>query len=154
MKLKLKMFVKVLARIKKRLISCLKEFSCLKYLFFERGMRGEKVNRKFSKSYDPKQELKHVICLDLNNLYGYVMTKFLLTYEFKWLDLKNFDSNKYSSNSSKIYVLEVDLGYPKDLRELYNDYLLTPDKIEIKKEMLSSYQIKIANFYEFIYRVN
>ena len=97
-------------------------------------MRGEKVNRKFLKSYDPKQELKHVICLDLNNLYGYVMTKFLLTYEFKWLDLKNFDSNKYSSNSSKIYVLEVDLGYPKDLRELYNDYLLTPDKIEIKKK--------------------
>ena len=34
------------------------------------------------------------------------------------------------------------------MHELYNDYPLAPDKIEIKKEM-SSYQLKIAYFYNF-----
>ena len=44
-------------------------------------------------------------------------------------------------------VLEVDLEYPKELRELHIDYLLAPDKIEIKREMLSDYQLKIHNHY-------
>ena len=39
------------------------------------------------------------------------------------------------------------LEYPKELCELHNDYSLAPDKIEIKREMLSNYQIKIADFY-------
>ena len=44
-------------------------------------------------------------------------------------------------------VVEVDLKYPKELRELHNDYPLAPDKIEIKREMLSEYQLKIADLY-------
>ena len=43
--------------------------------------------------------------------------------------------------------MEVDLEYPKELQELRNDYLLAPDKIEIKREMLSEYQLKIADLY-------
>ena len=38
-------------------------------------------------------------------------------------------------------VLEGDLKYPKELSELHNDYPLAPDKIEIKKEILSNYQL-------------
>ena len=38
------------------------------------------------------------------------------------------------------------LEYPKELGELY-DYPLAPDKIEIKREMLFEYQIKIADYY-------
>ena len=30
---------------------------------------------------------------------------------------------------------------------MHNDYPLAPDKIEIKREMLSEYQIKIADLY-------
>ena len=55
--------------------------------------------------------------------------------------------NKYTSNSSKGCVLEVDLEYPKELRELHNDYPLAPDKIEIKREILSNYQLKNADLY-------
>ena len=91
------------------------------------------------KSYDPKQEWKHITYLDANNLCGYAMFKFLPTSGFKWIDPKEFDLNKYSSNSSKWCVLEVDLEYPKELRELHNDYPLAPDKIVIKREMLSDY---------------
>ena len=53
--------------------------------------------------------------------------------------------DKYTSNSSKGRVLEVDLEFPNDLWELHNDSPLAPGKIEIKREMLSEYQLKIAD---------
>ena len=58
----------------------------------------------------------------LNNLYGYAMSKFLPTGRFKWIDPKEVDMNKYTYNNSKGCVLEVDLEYPKESRELHNDY--------------------------------
>ena len=51
--------------------------------------------------------------------------------------------NKYTSNSSKGCIVEVDLEYPKELKELQNDCPLAPDKIEIKREMLPDCQLKI-----------
>ena len=109
--------------------------------------RYSKANNKYLKSYDPKEESKHIIYLVANNLYGYAMSTFLPTSGFKWIDPKEFDLNKYTSNSSKRCVLEVDLEYPKELQELRYDYPLAPDKIEIKREMLSNYQLKIADLY-------
>ena len=75
------------------------------------------------------------------------MSKFLPINEFKQIYPKEFDLNKHTSNSSKGYVLEVDFEYPKELRELHNDYPLASDKIEIKREMLSDYQLKIADLF-------
>ena len=60
---------------------------------------------------------------------------------------KEFDLNKYTSHSSKGFVLQVDLEYPKKLHELHTDYTLAPDKTEIKREMMSEYQLKIADLY-------
>ena len=51
--------------------------------------------------------------------------------------------NKYTSNSSKGRVLEVDLEYPKEFQELNDDYSLALDKLQIKREILSEYQLKI-----------
>ena len=70
---------------------------------------------------------------------------FFSTSGFKWIDSKQLDLNKYTSNISKGCVLEVDLDYPKKLHEIHNDYLLASDKIETKREMLSEYQLKIAD---------
>ena len=62
------------------------------YMFFEKGMSSGvsyisntyiKANNKYLKSYDPKEESKHVIYLDANNLYGYAISKFLPTSGFK-----------------------------------------------------------------------
>ena len=114
--------------------------------FFYISNRYSKVNKKYLKSYDPKQESKHVY-LDANNLYGYAMSKFLPTSGFKWIDPKDFDLNKCPSNCSKGCVLEVDLEYPKELRELHINFPLAPDKTEIKRELLSDYQLKIADLY-------
>ena len=97
--------------------------------------RYSQANNKYLKHYDPKQESKHIIYLDTQNLYGYAMSKFLPISGFKWIDPKEFELNKYSSNSLKGCVPKVDL----------NNYPLASDKIEIKREMLSDYQLKIAD---------
>ena len=80
-------------------------------------------------------------------MYGYARSKFLPTSGFKWVDPRQFDLNKYTSNSSKRSVFEVDLEHPKELRELHNDYPVARDKIEIKREILPDYQLKIADLY-------
>ena len=80
-------------------------------------------------------------------MHGYTVSKFLLTSGFKWIDPKEFDLNKYTNNSSKGCVLEIDLEYPKELHELHSDYPLVPDEIEIKREMLSEYQLNTADLY-------
>ena len=73
------------------------------------------------------------------------MSKFLPTSSgFKWIDPKEFDLNKYTSNRSNGCVA---LEYPKELKELHNDYPLAPDKRVIKREMLSDYQLKIFDPY-------
>ena len=56
------------------------------YIFFEKGTRRgisyvfnryRKSNNRYLKSYDPKQESKHIMYHDANNLHGYEMSKFL-----------------------------------------------------------------------------
>ena len=96
--------------------------------------RYSKASKKYLKSYDQKQELKHIIYLHANKLYGYAMPSFFATSGFKWIDHKKFDLNKYNNNNMGC-VLKVDLKYPKELQELQNDYPLAPDKTEIKREI-------------------
>ena len=48
------------------------------------------------------------------------MSKFLRTSGLKGIDPKEYDLNKYTSNSSKGCVLEVNFEYPEELHELYN----------------------------------
>ena len=89
------------------------------YMFFEKGTRGgisyrgrisyissrySKANNKYLKSYDSKQESKHIIYFDANSLYVYAMSKFIHKGGFKLIDPKMFDLTKYTSNSSKGYV--------------------------------------------------
>ena len=66
---------------------------------------------------------------------------------FEWIDPKNFDFNKYTSNSCNENVLNFDLDHPKELRKLHNDYLFAQDEIKTKREMLSDNQLKIADLY-------
>ena len=47
----------------------------------------------------------------------------------------------------QLKVLEFDREYPKDLLKLHNGYPVAPDNIKVKKEMLSNYQLEVADFY-------
>ena len=92
------------------------------FLFLEEGMRGgvSYISKRYSRAiymylkiYKTKQELKYILYLDVSNLYDYSMSKLLSTSGFKRIHLKEFDLNKYSRNSSKSCVVEVDLKYPR-----------------------------------------
>ena len=47
-------------------------------------------------------------------------------------------------NSSTGYILEY-LEYPQELHDIQNDYALAPEKVNIPKEWLSNFCLKIAN---------
>ena len=75
-------------------MQCLK-WKKLSHILYEKGMRGiishisnrhNKANNKYLKSFDPKEESKHIY-LVTNNLLSYAMSKFLN------LDVLQVDSN-------------------------------------------------------------
>ena len=84
----------------------------------------------------------------MNNLYGCAMRQYLPNSNFTWV--KNIDKIKQKlmrnkNNSSTGYVLEVNFEYPQELFDIRNDYSLAPEIINIPKEWLSDYYLKIAN---------
>ena len=123
------------------------------YLFFEKGItdgvsyiseRYIKANNKYLTSSDPKKPTKYITYFDKNKLYDYAMWKSLPTDGFKWLDPIKFNLDEYEDENLRSCVLKVDLKYPKELHEPRNDYLLAPDKLQIKTE-LSDFQFQIIN---------
>ena len=129
------------------------------FQFIEKGMRGGisyianrygKANNKYMKDYKKDEPSKYIMYLDANNLYGWAMSQYLPTGGFRWMTQKQIDKidlNKYNEESKKGLILEVDLKYPKELHDLHNDYPLAPEKIKVKKEMLSDYCEKIRKKY-------
>ena len=72
-----------------------------KYTFFEQGIRGgviyinkrySKVNNEYGKDYDKVKPKNYIIYLDMNNLYGHVMSQYLPYGRFKCV--KNTDKIK------------------------------------------------------------
>ena len=119
-----------------------------KYMFFEQGMRGglNYINKRYSET----SKNKHILYLDMNNLYGCAMSQYLPISNSKWV--KNIDkiSQKLmniKNNSSTGYILEVDSEYPQKLHDIHNGYPLALEKINILKECLSKYCFKIASVY-------
>ena len=56
------------------------------YLFIEKGLRGgissiakrySEVNNKYMKNYNPTKPSKYILYLDMNNLYGWAMSRYL-----------------------------------------------------------------------------
>ena len=75
------------------------------------------------------------------------MSQYLPISDFKWVkDIDKIEQKlmRIKNNSSTGYILEVDLEYSKELHDIHNDYPLAPEKINIQKECLSDYCLKIA----------
>ncbi|XP_068720593.1 uncharacterized protein [Montipora capricornis] len=127
------------------------------FQFIEKGMRGGisyianrygKSNNKYMKTYDEKAPSKYIMYLDANNLYGWAMSQYLPTGVFRWMTKNHIDKidlAKYTENSNKGLILEVDLAYPEELHDLHNVYPLVPEKIKVNKDMLSNYCQEIAD---------
>ena len=129
------------------------------FQFIEKGMRGGvsyianrygNANNKYMKEYDEKAPSKYIMYLDANNLYGWAMSQYLPTGNFKWMTDKKISKinlGKYKADGKKGLILEVDLEYPQELHDIHNDYPVAPEKVEVSNNMLSTYCKKIAEKY-------
>ncbi|GFT98807.1 uncharacterized protein NPIL_213371 [Nephila pilipes] len=103
-------------------------------LFIENGVRGgisqccnryAIANNKYMPNFNPDDEVKYLMYLDANDLYGYAMSKYLPLKDFVWNDnnLTTQDILNLSDESDVGYILEVDLDYPPDLHDKHSDSL-------------------------------
>ena len=123
-----------------------------KYILFEQGMRGGVSYIRYVR-YSKVSKNVTILFLDMNNLYGRAMRQYLPINNSEWI--KNIDKieqklMRIKNNSSTGYVLEVDLEYPQELHDIHNDYPLAPEKINIPKESLSDYCLKIASVHNIL----
>ena len=126
------------------------------YQFVEKGLRGgvsyianrfSEANNKYMENFDENQPSKYIMYLDANNLYGWAMSQYLPTGQFRWLtkeQIKKTNLANYSEEHDEGLLLEVDLDYPKELHDLHNDFPLAPEKLKVNKNMLSEYCQKIS----------
>ena len=59
------------------------------------------------------------------------MSQYLPTGDFRWLtekEINKIDLVKYKEESKIGMIFEVDMEYPQELHDLYNDYPLAPKK--------------------------
>ncbi|GFU83870.1 uncharacterized protein TNCV_3851921 [Trichonephila clavipes] len=107
-------------------------------LFIEKGVRGgisqccnryAIANNRYMSNFNPDDEIKYLMYLDANNLYGYAMSKYLPLKDFVWSDndLTEQDILNLSDESDVGYILEVDLEYPSDLHDKHSDFPLAPE---------------------------
>ena len=100
---------------------------CLKRL-----KEGKNINDFFESNY--------LLYLDANNLYGWAMSQKLPKSDFKW----EKDSNYYKEiPEGRGCLIECDLKYTKKCRNKTYKYPLAPEKMKIKKEELSDYQLNL-----------
>ncbi|GFY23973.1 uncharacterized protein TNCV_4896541 [Trichonephila clavipes] len=107
-------------------------------LFIEKGVRGgisqccnryATANNRYMSNFNPDDEIKYLMYLDANNLYGYAISKYLPLKDFVWSDndLTEQDILNLSDESDVGYILEVDLEYPSDLHDKHSDFPLAPE---------------------------
>ena len=136
-------------------------------LTIEKGIRGgichsiyqyAKAISKYKKDYDKNKEPSYLQYWDVNNLYGWPMSRKLPVNNFEWIkDTSQFNEDfikHYKKESDEEYFLEVDVQYLEKLHELHNDLPFSPERLKIKKvEKLAAnlrdktkYVIHIRNF--------
>ena len=119
------------------------------YLHIEKELKGgisyiakkyREANNKYLNDHDLRKPSKFMSYLDLNNLFGWAISRYVPYDGFKWLKIVgNFDVNPVSENSPIGYILEVDLEYSDELHALHNNNPLAPEKRTFPYEMLSNY---------------
>ncbi|XP_053380054.1 uncharacterized protein LOC123531918 [Mercenaria mercenaria] len=122
-----------------------------KILMVEAGIRGgvsqisnryKKANNPYLQDYDPSQPTSFLQYLDANNLYGWSMVQPLPVSDFAFMeerDIQLFDVMSVPEQGETGYILEVSLGYPKNLHDEHNCLPLAPERKIIPNEVLSPY---------------
>ncbi|XP_073962457.1 uncharacterized protein [Choristoneura fumiferana] len=102
--------------------------------FIKAGIRGgisqaskrySKANNQFMEDYNSNEDSTFIVYLDVNNLYGDAMRRYLPINNFRWLnenEIRNFNILSQTPDSNEGYILEVDLDYPQHLHDSHNSY--------------------------------
>ena len=95
--------------------------------------RYAKANNRYMKDYDENKESSYIQYLDANNLYGAAMSEKFPINGFKWANYISGINEKFvesynKKNSSKGYILEVDVDYPSKLHKLHSDMPFLPER--------------------------
>ena len=113
------------------------------FQFIKKGMHGGvsyianrygNANNKYMKEYDEKAPSKYIMYLDANNLYGWAMSQYLPTGNFKWMtdtEISKINLGKYKADGKNGLILEVDLEYAQELHDMHNDYPVCPEKVKV-----------------------
>ena len=90
-------------------------------------------------NYDKNNESSYIEYLDANNLYRWAMSQKLPIKGFKWVKQKKVSKfnedfiKKYDEDCKKVYFLEVDIDYPKELFNFHKDLPFLPERQKIEK---------------------
>ena len=121
------------------------------YNMVESGIRGgisqishrhAKANNKYMSTYDKNEDDSYIVYLDANNLYGYSMIQHMPTRDFKWnkYEWTKEDILELDDDAETGYLFDVDISYPVELHDHFNQYPPCPENISIKKENLNEWQ--------------
>ena len=106
--------------------------------------RHAKANNKYMTNYDETKEDSYIFYGDANNLYAYGMLQHLPTGNFKWNEdewttekILNLDDRADTG-----YLFDVNISYPVELHDKFNQYPPLPINMSIKKEYLNEWQQK------------
>ena len=118
-------------------------------LMFENGIRGGysgvlgdryvKANNNYLKDYDSSKSSNYLLYLDANNLYGWAMSQKLPTSDFKWEADTSY--NWRNPPDERGYIVECDLECSLNTKFKTQKFPLAPEKLKIRKEDLSEYQL-------------
>ena len=93
--------------------------------------------------YDPEKPSSHILYLDANNLYGWVMSQPLPTGAFRWEeDCEQLAKTivDHPADDPEGFILEVDLEYPEYLHNAHNTNPLAAERMVVQKKWMSEYQ--------------
>ena len=89
-------------------------------------------------NYDSSKPIEYLQYLDVNNLYGWVMSQPLPTGGFCWVEVRK-DWNprdvikKLMVVKDRGYLLEVDVSYPRELHDYHNDLPFMCEKMKVSR---------------------
>ena len=111
--------------------------------------RYAKANNKYMKNYDKNIELSYLMYLDANNLHGWGMFQKLPVNGYTWnKNISKFDEyfiKNYHEDTNKRYIIEIDVGHPKDLLNLHSDLPFLPER---KKKKIKKSNKLVCNIHD------